>query len=153
MDTQLAKESFNYSNEPGNEWIIMIVKCHKIPSVNSQYNHGKHGQLYRSPELVQFEQELKDQIVLCDPVKLCPWIKPDGLYDVTFDFIMNRSFWRRDVSNCVKGTEDSIFRCLGVDDSRVLRHFDSKTYLKDAEFERVIFKIQPSNHKWNRLND
>ena len=67
MDDKLAIESFRYSNEGTNPYFEMIVKCHRIPSVNSQYGHGRNGQIYRSPELIKFEQELKDQIVIVDP--------------------------------------------------------------------------------------
>lgn len=151
MDDKLAIESFRYENSGDNPYFEMIVKCHKIPSVNSQYGIGKHGQVFRSPELIKFEQELKDQIVIVDPRKNCPWIHKDGTYDVHFGFIMNRSFWRRDVSNCVKGTEDIIFRCLGVDDSRVLRHFDSKQYMK-GDLEKIIFRINWSTFEWDYFN-
>lgn len=151
MDDKLAIESFRFENEGETPYFEMIVKCHKIPSVNSQYGIGRHGQVYRSPELVKFEQELKDQIVIVDPKKNCPWIQPMEIYDVHFVFIMNKSFWKRDVSNCVKSTEDIIFRCLGVDDSRVLTHDDRKQFMK-GDLEKIIFRINRSHFEWDYFN-
>jgi len=149
METSLALETFRYNNEE--KWFEIVVKCTHIPSVNSQYQH--YGSMtWKADSLVQFENELQDQLVLADPKKHCPWITRDEVYDVHFNFLMNRNFWKRDVSNCVKSTEDILFRSLNVDDSRVLRHFDAKSFFY-SDFERVLIRVCKSNFNYNYFNE
>lgn len=141
MDTGLAITSFKYDNEE--MWFEFVLKCTQLVSVNSMYSPGRHG-MFKTPQTVRFENELKDQIILCDPVRHCPWIIPGMMFKVHFNFILKNNFWKRDTSNMVKSPEDVIFRALGINDSRVIEHHDTKSYLP-GDYEYLIARISKSN--------
>lgn len=113
MDTRLALESFEYDNKKGS--FMLILKCMSIPSINKAYGQrGKGGGLYLLPEVVDFINQLKDQMILTDPVKKCPWLNKKNIFSLSINFVLNHSFWSRDTDNLGKKTQDAIFDCLGV---------------------------------------
>lgn len=149
MDTELSTSSFRYDND--DRWFEMIVECSHIPSVNNQYMFNK-GRVFKAPVLVKFGEELAVQIKRCNPRSVCPWLIPDGVYDLHLNFLMNGNFWKRDTSNCIKSTEDVLFESLGINDNRVLRHFDTKSSIKKSKMEKIIMRVAYSDFDYDYFN-
>lgn len=139
MDVNLALDSFRYDNDE--HWFQLILKCTKLPSVNSMYgiNTGT-GAVYKDAHTYQFETELKQQLAYCDPLSHCDWIEPSIPYGWHMNFLFGQSFWSRDASNMVKSPEDVIFRALGLNDARVVEGHIFKSYYY-GKCERLIVKV------------
>lgn len=147
MDIGLALDSFEFNNDEC--WFQMILKCTKLPSVNSMYgiNTGT-GAVYKDESTYRFEKELKEQIAYCDPKSKCPWIEPYIPYGWVLNFVFGNGFWSRDASNMVKSPEDVIFRSLGLNDARVVEGHIYKSYFY-GKYERIIIKVFKSNFDYN----
>lgn len=150
MDVGLALESFRYDNDEG--WFEMMVKCTEFVSVNSMYGiNSARKVIFASEGLTRLQNELKDQIVLADPKKHCPWISTQQVYYIHFNYILNHGFWTRDLDNMLKAVQDIIFECLGVNDSRVIEHHNYKNF-RAADYEYLIFRVGISLHPYNQFN-
>lgn len=147
MDIGLALETFKFDNEKC--WFEMCLKCTQFPSVNSMYgiNVGT-GAVYKDERTILFENELKEQISYCDPLKHCTWIDSFIAYGWTMNFILKQSFWSRDVSNMVKSPEDVIFRSIGINDARVVEGKMYKSY-KPGRYERLIVRVFSSDFQYD----
>jgi hypothetical protein len=139
MDYSLALTSFRFDNDA--HWVEFVLKCTSLVSVNAMYSPGKaRGGFFKTPEVMRFENELKDQIIRCDPVASCPWIINSERYGSSYSFILNHNFWNRDCTNLIKSPEDVIFKCLGINDARVVENHATKSFV-EGKFEYLIAKI------------
>lgn len=134
--------------------ITVILSTTHIESVNSMYQArvGKKGGksfpiIYKSPQAVRYIDEITSQLSLIDFHKDCPWMFDSGCYfDVTVQFVMNRSFNSRDLDNCLKLTTDAIFgHTLELNDSRIVSWRAWKSYLPESPEEYIMIKLSKSN--------
>ena len=116
--------------------VDIILSTEHIESVNSMYQarvgkkNGRHFPIiYKSPQAVRYTDEIVSQLESINFHEDYPWIFEDGCYfDVTVQFVMNRSFNSRDLDNCLKITTDAIFgHTLGINDSRIVCWKDRKS--------------------------
>lgn len=151
MLSNLSLQSFKYDNDE--KWFEIGLKCTCIPSVNSQYGINTYsGSVYKAEYVIKFENEMKDQLAYANPKKYCPWITPQETYGTKWNFIMCYSFWKRDVTNCIKSPEDTLFRSLGVDDSHVLESYQCKSFIKGSDWEYIFIRVWVSRFNWNYFN-
>lgn len=150
MDTSLATESFIHNDEE--MWFEMVMKCTKFPSVNSLYGINTTNKVvYTLPNVVNFLNELKDQIILTDPRSECKWLTNDKTYYTKFVFILKDNFWIRDVDNMVKEPQDAIFSSLKINDAKIIENHNFKCY-KPSMYEYLIIRVGVSKFDYNQFN-
>jgi len=148
----INKNSFNYNNQEKS--FELILRCEQqIPSVNRIYGIKRNGSFYLLPEVADFMNFIKDQIVLVDPVSHCPWINTLNVYSLTFNFVLNNCFWKRDLDNLIKKAQDVVFECLSVNDRSVIELHSYKSFYEHSEYEYIIIKLAVSNFNWNYFNE
>lgn len=142
------------NNENGKNEITIILSTEHIESVNSMYQARvgkKNGKpfpiIYKSPQAARYTSEITDQLSSIDFRTECPWMFESGCYfDVTVQFVMNRSFNSRDLDNCLKLTTDAIFgHTLELNDSRIVSWKAWKSYLPESPEEYIMIKLSKSN--------
>lgn len=140
--------------EEGKSEISIILSTEHIESVNSMYQARvgkKNGKpfpiIYRSPQAVRYTDEIVEQLNSINFHEDHPWIFEAGCYfDVTVQFVMNRSFNARDLDNCLKITTDAIFgHTLEINDSRIVSWKAWKTYLPESPEEYIMIRLAKSN--------
>jgi len=148
----INKNSFEYNNM--DQYFELILRCEKpIPSTNKLYGVKTSSEFYLLPEVTEFLNLLKDQLVLTDPVSHCPWINTLNSYSLTFNFILNHSFWKRDLDNLIKKTQDVLFECISVNDRSVIELHTFKSYYEKSEYEYIILRLGVSHFNWNYFNE
>lgn len=134
--------------------LILILETDHIQSVNNLYQarvaytkaRKAYPVIYKSPEVISYIKEITDQLENVDFRKDYPWIYESKYFDITAQFVMNKSFGRRDLSNCQKIIEDILFGgALGLNDSRVLTWRTWKSYLPESDKEMIMIKLNESN--------
>lgn len=151
MDTELAFDSFRYNNSE--TWFELILKATAFPSVNQSYGiNTRNKTIYTLPHVIQFQNEIKEQVILIDPKSQCPWITESQVYYIHFTFILNHSFWSRDLDNMLKAAQDCIFSCLSVNDARVIEHHNYKNF-RAGDYEYLIVKIGLSLYPYDQFNN
>lgn len=151
MSLDLAVESFKYDNDEC--WFEMMVKCKEFPSVNNMYGINTRSKVvYTLDHVHYFKMQLKDQIVFTDPKDHCPWIATNQVYYLALIFMLKHGFWRRDLDNMIKSTQDAIFQCLGINDARIIELHNYKNELSsDSPSEYLIIKVGLSNYQYNKF--
>lgn len=150
MNSKLAIDSFHFDNDK--LFFEIMVKCTEFPSTNRLYGiNSKTKVVYTLPHVAQFKSDIRDQIILSDPKKHCWWITNTTTYRVDFSFILKHHFWSRDIDNLVKVTQDAIFECLDVNDSRIVEHHNYKNLRENSEFEYLIARISISGYDFNQF--
>lgn len=139
--------------------ISFILSTDKIVSVNTLYNARigrKAGKaypiIYKSPQAVNFSQEIEEQLLTLDFKTLAPWIWEVEYFDYTVQFVFNSSFNARDVDNCQKLSQDVLFRHLGLNDSRILSLHAWKSYLPKSKEELIMIRLNESTFNF-RFDD
>lgn len=93
-----------------------------IPSTNYLYKPGirkkRFPYLYKHESVVEFQERVialarETDLSLLRDVSF-------SQFDLSLVFLIRDRFWRRDVSNMIKATEDALVEIIGVDDSRVI---------------------------------
>lgn len=132
--------------------ILIILSCDHITSVNNLYNarvgkkNGKHFPIiYRSPEAVKMTDEVTSQLNLIDFKTEAPWIWETDYFNMTVQYVINKSFGARDLSNMTKLQEDILFRHLELNDSRNIEIHTYKSYLPESSEEYIMVKLAKSN--------
>lgn len=150
MNDSIAQNSFKFDNELRK--FEVVLKVDYFASVNSMYGINRRtGAVYLQPEAAHTKNQIKDQLTWIDPVKQCPWITPDATYSIEYNFVIKSEFWKRDLDNMIKLSQDAVFECLRVNDSHVLDIKGSKS-LRSGEFEYLILKIRHSEHDYMSLS-
>lgn len=120
----------------------LIVPCMRLPSVNELYLHNKEtGDVFKNPETVQMIDQMRTFLSDRYPIKKFSWLNKNSRIHISYDFILKRSLWRRDVSNFIKIVQDTVTRYIGIDDSQVLSIYARKSLKKDDLFEYAIVNI------------
>lgn len=146
----IALSSFRYDNEA--KWFEVVLKVDYFTSINSAYCINKRtGAIYLSPDMYRMICEVKDQIVITDPVTQCPWVTPDNLYRVTYNFILKSNFFKRDADNCIKKIQDAVFECLHVNDSRIVELHGYKSF-KPGDSEYLILRVSESDYDYMQFS-
>lgn len=149
MNTSLAQNSFRYDNK--NRWFELVMKVASFPSVNSLYDTNKWGAKFMRPEVSNMKWMIKEQVMKSDPVKYCPWIREDIAFVITYNFILNHSFWKRDTDNMIKVMQDGIFECLNVNDSRIIELHGYKSF-RHSDYEYLIIRVGQSTYDYSQFN-
>lgn len=134
--------------------LILILETDYIQSVNNLYQarvaytkaREAYPVIYKSPDVVSYIKEITDQLESVDFKSNYPWIYESKYFDITAQFVMNKQFGRRDLSNCQKIIEDILFGgTLGLNDSRVLTWRTWKSFLPESDKELIMIKLSESN--------
>jgi Holliday junction resolvase RusA-like endonuclease len=99
--------------------ILLEFNGIEIPSVNSIYLPRKGGGKYLSPQASEFKNVLQRQLGVLSP-EVIENLKSIPLYHLNIEYVMKKSYGRRDLDNLNKLVQDGIFQFLGVNDSRVV---------------------------------
>lgn len=151
MDFELADNALRYDNDA--QSLELILKVDTFESVNSMYGINRRtGAVYLLPGPRKFKSMIHEQITYIDPIKYCgDWITYEGVYSASYSFILRYEFWKRDVDNMIKMTQDAICECLHINDSHIVELSGNKLF-KPGSSEYLIFKFRRSNLNYMQLN-
>lgn len=135
----------------GQESILIILSCDHITSVNNLYNARvgkKNGKpypiIYKSPDALALTQDIEPQLDSINFEEDAKWIWEADYFTLTIQFVMNRGINSRDCSNCIKLTEDILFRRLKLNDSRNIDLHAYKRFLPEASEEYIMIELSKS---------
>jgi Holliday junction resolvase RusA-like endonuclease len=131
--------------------ILLEFNGIEIPSVNSIYLPRKGGGKYLSPQASEFKNVLQRQLGVLSP-EVIENLKSIPLYHLNIEYVMKKSYGRRDLDNLNKLVQDGIFQFLGVNDSRVVSLNIEKYNRSGGSYEFIIVKLTPSKIDINKYN-
>jgi Holliday junction resolvase RusA-like endonuclease len=131
--------------------ILLEFNGIEIPSVNSIYLPRKGGGKYLSPQASEFKNVLQRQLGVLNP-EVIENLKAIPLYHLHIEYVMKKSYGRRDLDNLNKLVQDGIFQFLGVNDSRVVSLNIEKYNRSGGSYEFIIVKLTPSKIDINKYN-
>jgi Holliday junction resolvase RusA-like endonuclease len=131
--------------------ILLEFNGIEIPSVNSIYLPRKGGGKYLSPQASEFKNVLQRQLGVLSP-EVIENLKAIPLYHLHIEYVMKKSYGRRDLDNLNKLVQDGIFQFLGVNDSRVVSLNIEKYNRSGGSYEFIIVKLTPSKIDINKYN-
>lgn len=125
----------------------IIIPLQYIPSINDMYAINQNAKCeYKKPYIHREEANVKKYLSLVVNRRKYYFMNNGNRFKCHYDFFMKRNSQKRDVSNCLKFIEDSIFRFFNVDDSRVLEIVARKFAVLSTQNEYVAFMVEPSTH-------
>ena len=68
----------------------------------------------------------------------------DSIFDLHIQLIFKQSFFRRDTDNTIKLLQDTIFRYLGLNDSRVISIYATKSIFPNISEEKICVSLSES---------
>ena len=131
----------------------------KIPSVNQLYLTGRHGSrvwTYINPVVADFKKFIEKELIkqgIADQFEQYNG-KEIGV-EINFSFVIHENYWRRDVSNLIKATEDAIVNAGKIDD-RYNLIVDSRKILNDLDDSEYIilvlriYELSDFRYKWSQ---
>lgn len=137
----------------------------KIPSVNQLYlvGHGRGGRTwtYQNPDAVKYKDFIKREL---DNKKFSEefeqYKEKDVIIKLDISFILKDNFWRRDVSNLMKATEDAIVNSIGIDDRYnleiTMRKVQNDVEEDLSEYVMVVMSVQDSEeaiYRWSQYGN
>lgn len=153
MDSNINKwistNSFNYNNDE--RWFEIMIKCDELVSINTAHGMNTRTKVvYDNPWTVRFKNQLKQQLIMSDPVKNCPWITYGEIYYLTIYYLFKSGFWSRDLDNVHKITQDIISDACKINDSHILE-INLKKFYKPGDYDYAIIKFGTSSLDYNRF--
>jgi Holliday junction resolvase RusA-like endonuclease len=146
METELACKSFE--NNDKEKWFQMVLKCTEFPSVNSAHGFNiKKNLIFDQPWVTQFRSEIRDQLIISDPVKQCTWLNPNDIFYLCIKFIIKRCFYSRDYDNMIKIFQDEIAAAVHINDSHIVEGHQYKDF-KPGDYEYAIIRFGISEHNY-----
>lgn len=134
-----------------NEIKVLVEFEGKIPSVNSMYMPKRGGGKYLAPEARLFKDTVKSQLARLVNKDEYDFIKdPNATFSLSLEFIIKGGFTRRDSSNMIKATEDSVFEYLEMNDSRVVQSEQTKYNRQGGNKEFILIILKPSSIDVNK---
>jgi hypothetical protein len=137
---------------------ILLTLKSKFVSVNSLYNcrlsyvAGKpKAVMYKNPEAIKVESEIKEQLRAVDFSDYIDWLKSNKQYELNLKFILKKNVTHKDASNLIKSLEDIWTRFvkddLGVDydDSMHVKVTSEKSYIPNASNEYALLVLRESH--------
>lgn len=114
----------------------------RIPSLNELYLHNREtGEIFKNPDTVRMIDQMRTFMADHYNLSMFSWLNQQSLVHISYDFILRKSLWRRDLSNMIKCTQDTITRYIGIDDSQVLSIYARKSINKSNNIEYVVCTI------------
>lgn len=134
------------------QFILSVGKDEVIPSVNSLYkarivyNFGKPtAAIYKGNDAKKIITRLDDQLRQIDFPTKAPWIfDKNAIFDLQIQAIFKQNLFMRDCDNLAKLLQDTLFRHLGLNDSRVVNITISKALCPDLPEEKICFNLAQS---------
>lgn len=101
---------------------FMLQYGGNFPSVNEMYKVGRasggRSWIYLDPNIKDFKEWVVSSLVQQEArEKFAEFKKKDVMINMRLIFSFSQNFWKRDVSNLVKATEDAIKDSILIDDS------------------------------------
>lgn len=122
--------------------VTILVPCMRIPSVNELYLHNRQtGEIFKNPDTVRMIDQMRTFMADHYSLNMFSWLNESSRVHISYDFILKRSLWRRDLSNLLKCTQDTVTRYIGIDDSQVLSIYARKSLRHNADIEWVACTI------------
>lgn len=126
-----------------------------IPSVNSQYaatrRRGRGRRIYKKNTVASFQQILEEKgqdSALSRLLEGKPYKSGEWAFEICLLFLLQRKlFWRRDVSNMIKSSEDAIARIIQVQDHWTLRIHSFKFFMQEKSPEGICVYVIGHNIK------
>lgn len=110
-----------------------------IPSVNKHKEVGRGGKhMYKNPRVRKYQEELIRQLKETDLANISEVKEPT--VHVKFKFYFKNRYWRRDVTNMIKATEDGLKEVLGIDDGRTV-HVTAEKIKHEFKQEKIEITI------------
>lgn len=99
--------------------VVILPESMSIPSVNKHKEPGRGGKhMYKNPRVRAYQEEIVEQLKDSCVANIVTYEKP--ILHVEFRFHFKNRYWRRDVTNMVKATEDALRDVIGIDDGRTV---------------------------------
>lgn len=111
-----------------------------IPSVNKHKEVGRGGKhMFKNPRVRKYQEEIKEQLKGSCLENVS---SPDSpVLRVGFKFYFKNRYWRRDVTNMIKATEDGLKDVLGIDDGRTV-YITAEKIRTSEKIEKVEIKVE-----------
>jgi Holliday junction resolvase RusA-like endonuclease len=153
--SEVNVEKFLQTPNPGENVVEFLIRMDYIPSVNAIYQPIKKGKflgMMKTQIAREFEHVVYTQLKQIDFTSAAPWLHPHLNYDLTLNFLLKTGFYKRDCSNMIKLTEDCIFRHLKLNDSRVVKGVQYKSFIPSSKVELILVKLSESKYDVNYFN-
>lgn len=125
--------------------MTVLIPCMRIPSVNELYLHNSQtGEVFKNPDTVRMIDQMRTFMADHYSLKLFNWLNSMSRVHITYDFILRKSLFRRDLSNMLKCVQDTLTRYIGIDDSQVLSIKARKSENRNNTVEWVACTITDS---------
>lgn len=122
--------------------LTILVPCMRIPSVNELYLHNRQtGEVFKNPDTIRMIDQMRTFMSDNYSLNMFSWLNDMSRVHISYDFILKRSLWRRDLSNLIKCSQDVITRYIGIDDSQVLSIYARKSLRTNTDVEWVACTI------------
>lgn len=125
-----------------------------IPSVNNLYKamikqvgSKRIPVIYKDPSAKKVIEELTEQLRMIDFSKEDWLFEKDAIFDLNIQLIFKQSFGRRDTDNTIKLIQDSVFRHIGLNDSRVINVNAAKSICESLSEEKICINISQSRRE------
>jgi Holliday junction resolvase RusA-like endonuclease len=133
-----------------------------IPSLNDMYKigRGRGGRtwLFLNPEVDDYKSKVKaDMIKQGVSDAFAKYKDMDVALELEVLCVFKQNFWRRDVTNTVKATEDAVSEVIQINDNRNIRLSSQKILndRDDKEYLIIVIKVIPnppeSLYLWSKL--
>jgi len=148
--SNLSTESFTFNNDK--KEFSLVLKADELPSTNQMYGYGRGGYKFLLPHVRDYKASLREQIAMADPLKHCKdWLHDNNVFHLQLQFIIKQSFFKRDLDNFNKATQDAIFEALNINDARIIELSIKKSY-KEGTDEYIIINLSQSEFDWQYYN-
>lgn len=125
----------------------VIESVESLPSVNDMYKVGRNSYggswIYLNPTVAKYKSLIKEKLIEQGVQEYFNKLE-NGKYvfKVNLIFMLNNNFWKRDVSNIIKATEDALTDATGHDDRYNVEVSSVKVMNDVSDFETVIICIE-----------
>lgn len=122
-----------------------------IPSVNKHKEVGRGGKhMYKPSRVRNYQEEVIRQLSSSCFSEINFKEKP--VLRVKFVFYFKNRYWRRDVTNMIKSTEDALKEVLGVDDGRTI-HVTADKVKHYEKIEKILISVEVTSEDEIEVED
>lgn len=124
---------------------IVKIPVNYILSENQRLGGGRKKHL--SPQATEYKNQISgalSAINIDNFYEVYPFLNGEWNLRATYHFVINQSMYRRDLDNCIKMFQDSLFEWLELNDSIIVELHAYKFFTPSSDMEYIIATLEPS---------